>query len=166
MGAFATQLEVALREMNFRQIDVVRKTGVVVQSQVNRYVNGGVLPELPTLEAILKIFPEPIRERLITAYLLDHIPPSGAHLVSVQPTNPEAAKPHATYGKAVQGSELADSLAYLESRALVSPPIADMIIATARALRSDALNLVLDMDDGLASEGESARVREDAAADV
>ena len=167
MGAFATQFEVALREMNFRQIEVVRRAGRGVSAtQVSRYVSGDALPELPALEALAQIFPEQIRERLITAYLLDHIPPSAAHLVTVQPIDGQSAATSPVYGKAVKGSDLAQALMYLEERALLSRPIADMIIATAEALKPDPLNLVFDMDDRQEGPGDSARVREDATADA
>ena len=146
MSAFATQFEVAIREMEFRQIDVVQKAGVS-QTQVSRYLSGHNLPEMKSFEAMVAIFPDHIRERLVTAYLLDHIPPSASHLVTVQPVTRTKGKTALVYGKAAHGSEFAEALAFLEERGLQNHQVRDAIIATVRALRGDPLNLDLDMDD-------------------
>lgn len=148
MGAFATQFEVALKETNLRQKEVAQRTKAgVSQTQVSRYLSGHNLPEMKGLEAILQIFPDHIRERLVTAYLIDHIPPSAAHLVTVQPVvkTKRAAVP--VYGKAAPGSDFADALAFLEERGLQNHQVRDAVVATVRALRGEPLNLDLDMDD-------------------
>ena len=146
MGAFGTQLEVALKEMKMRQVEVARRTGIVSQTMVNRYVNGAALPELASLEALAKIFPEHIRERLVTAYLAEPIPQSARHLVAIHPVSNTNANFQPVYGKAIHGSELAECLTYLEERAMNSPTVRDAVIATVRAMRGDPMNKPHDAD--------------------
>ncbi len=138
MGHFSIQLQAALKAMGWSQVEMLRhwreRPPAVSQSQLSRYCDGSNLPEPDKLEAMGKLFPKDVRNLLVIAYLLDHIPPFAQEMVEIVPAGVRATEDAPTYGRAPHGSELKQAIQRLEMLALNNPQAAKFIIETVRLL--------------------------------
>ena len=119
MTHFADALRSALAEMDWKPGELERRSKSVTRPTLSRYLSGEDLPKTSTLDLICLAFPEDLRQALVSAYLLDQIPPSAKKLVGVTSVQEDGVVTSVHQpGKPVAGSELEEIFSILAGRAI------------------------------------------------
>jgi transcriptional regulator with XRE-family HTH domain len=141
MSYVSAALNTALDDLGISQTELAHRADID-RSILNRYTRDAVLgPE--NLEKLIAALSAPHDSALVAAYLRDMLPPSLAHLVSIQPQTDRVRE------KDPLQQQIIDTLAavtpklqkdtlYLLTRAARQNAIADIFHSTASILRGDA----------------------------
>jgi transcriptional regulator with XRE-family HTH domain len=134
VSQFSNQLQGAIEQQGFTQVDVCDKTGVS-QGQLSRYVAGKDRPSPEALDQLAKAFDEKNRTRLLVAYLEDDIPPGMRALATVKSKTSESkTSEEPTVYRSRMPKKLRAAYDYLGAAALEKPSIAQMLITAREAI--------------------------------